>query len=347
MTNSILEYEIKQQPEVLATILKEEASAVEEVSDSIAKFRPSFISFVARGTSDNAARYGQYLFGSLNRLPAGLATPALFTLYKTPPRMDGGLVVGISQSGQSPDVVEVVYESKRQGALTIAITNDSQSPLAKAAEFVLQLHTGEERSVAASKTYTASLLILAMISTALSGKESLRRVLLTIPEQVANIITRSDQILEIANEYRTYDSCMVIGRGFNYATAFEISLKLKELSRVLADPYSPADFQHGPVALVESGFPVLVIATQGKVLPELTRFLMDLKRRKINLLLITDKEQLMDLGGKSMPLVPSIQEWASPILNVIPGQLFALRLAIAKGFDPDNPRGLTKITLTR
>lgn len=347
MTTSILETEIKQQPEVLASILKEEAGAIEDVSRAITHFHPSFVTFVARGTSDNAARYGQYLFGSLNRLPAGLATPSLFTLYKTPPQMEGGLVVGISQSGQSPDVVEVVHESKRQGALTIAITNDPISPLAEAAEFVLQLHTGEERSVAASKTYTASLLILAMISTALSGKESLRKVLPTIPEQATKIIARSDKILEIANDYRTHDSCVVIGRGFNYATAFEISLKLKELSRVLADPYSPADFQHGPVALMESGFPVVVIATQGKVLPELTRFLKNLKKRKINLLLITDKEQLLELGDTSMPLVPTIQEWASPILNIIPGQLFALRLAIAKGFDPDNPRGLAKVTLTR
>src|SRR5690606_13245689 len=241
---SYLQQEILEQPESLNRLICEERSTIMRVAEAIRHYNPRFIMMAARGSSDNAARYGQYVFGTLNRMPVALATPSLYTLYQTPPRMNDALVIAISQSGQSPDIVAVVEEGRRQGALTVAITNQPESPLALAAQYTIRLHTGPERSVAATKTYTASLLAIALLSAAIANNDPYLQAIDSVPRFIREVTERSEDIIRASERYRYMDACVVVSRGYNYATAYEIALKLKELTYILAEPYSTADFQH-------------------------------------------------------------------------------------------------------
>ncbi len=343
---SYLEQEILEQPEVLDHLLERERGTVEAVARAIRERAPRFVVLAARGSSDNAARYGQYLLGAVNGLPVALATPSLFTLYRRPPRLADALVVAVSQSGQSPDIVAVVEEGRRQGALTLAVTNDPASPLARAAEWVIPLHAGAERSVAATKTYTASLLALGMLSAALAGDEEMFAALRTVPGAIRQVVSSAPTVCRASERYRYMEACVVVSRGYNYATAYEIALKLKELTYVLAEPYSSADFQHGPVALVEKGFPVIAVVPEGAVTAEMVDFLRRLREREAELVVISGREEVLSLAQTPLPLPEGIPEWLSPMVAVVPGQLFALGLTQARGLDPDQPRGLQKVTRT-
>ncbi len=347
MTISQLLNEIIEQPIALQRLLDAESTNIIKVAEVIRARIPRFVMLAARGSSDNAARYGQYLFGMHNRLPVALATPSLFTLYRSPPNLADALVLAISQSGQSPDICAVVKEGRKQGAMTVAVTNDPASPLAVFAEYCIDLHAGPERAIAASKTYTSSLLALAMLSVALSGDKVQRSTLDKVPALVTRMVQRAESILSASGDYHDADGCVVLGRGYNYSTAFEIALKLKELAYVLAEPYSSADFQHGPVALVQGGFLVIAVVPDGKPAAELTRFLREIKTRHPRLVIISSRKQTLSLASTAIPLPAGMPEWLSPIVAIAPGQLFALGLAQARGFDPDQPRGLNKITRTR
>lgn len=346
MNESYLKQEILEQPAVLRGLIEREREQIERLAALIREAQPRYIMLVARGSSDNAARYGQYLFGTANQMPVALATPSLYTVYNQPPRMEGALVLAISQSGQSPDIVAVVDEGRRQGALTIAITNDTESPLARAAQHTINLHAGTERSVAATKTYTASLMAIAMLSVAIAGDDSRWQTLNTIPQHIESITERHGAIIAAAERYRYMDACVVVSRGYHYATAYEIALKLKELTYILAEPYSTADFQHGPVALVAQGFPVLAVVPEGALVEELTGFLGELQERGAELIVISAYEQALKLAQTPLRIPAGIPEWASPIAAVVPGQLFALGLTLAKGYDIDQPRNIRKVTKT-
>jgi glucosamine--fructose-6-phosphate aminotransferase (isomerizing) len=345
--DSQLSTEIAEQPDVLRRLVENERETIERVASTIHERAPCYVVIAARGTSDNAARYGKYLFGAVNGLPVALATPSLFTLYKSPPNLERALVIGISQSGASPDIVSVVEEGRRQGALTLAITNNLESALAAQAEHVVCLRAGEEKSVAATKTYTASLVALAMLSTSLARDDERWQALRALPDLATEVIDGTPSILRAVERYRYMETCVVVGRGYNYATAFEIALKLKELTYVLADPYSPADFQHGPVALIEQGFPVMAIAPQGRVTEEMSVFLGQLQERQAELIVISPLQEALARAQTPLPLPVGIPEWLSPLIAVMPGQIFALGLTLTKGFEPDHPRGLRKVTLTR
>ncbi len=347
MVPSQLHAEILEQPDALQRLLDSQGGNIEIVAAAIRERAPRFVMLAARGTSDNAARYGQYLFGAHNRLPVALATPSLFTLYKSPPRMGDALVLAISQSGQSPDIRAVAEEGRKQGALTISITNDPASPLATMADYAINLNAGPERSIAATKTYTTSLLALAMLSAALNEDKEQRRLLGRVPALVSKALKQAKNVIPAAADYRKDDACVVLGRGYNYATAFEIALKLKELTYVLAEPYSSADFQHGPVALVQNGFLVLAVVPEGKPAAELTAFLTKIRGSGPELVVISSEKKALSLARTAVPLPAGIPEWISPIVAVTPGQLFAFGLAQARGIDPDNPRSLHKVTLTR
>lgn len=339
--------EIAEQPTVMRRLLESELANIHQVADAIRDRDPHYIVLAARGSSDNAGRYGQYLFGAVNRLQVALATPSLFTLYSSPPRLDGSLVLAISQSGQSPDIVSVVSEGRRQGALTVSITNDDGSPLAHNADHTIRLHADREQAVAATKTYSASLMVLAMLSAALARGDERFQALENVPNQMAAVLESGDQTVEAAERYRYMEACVVNSRGYNYATAYELALKLKELTYILAEPYSSADFQHGPVALVEQGFPVLAVVPEGEVATELIGFLKGLRERGAELVVISALEAALDLAQTALPIPAGIPEWLSPLVAIMQGQLFALGLTLAKGFDPDQPRGLHKVTLTR
>lgn len=339
--------EILEQPTRLAELLNSRRKQVEQIAAAIRQQDIRFIFLAARGTSDNAGRYANYLWGAHNQLPMALATPSLFTYYQQPPRLKGALVVGVSQSGQSPDVVSVLQEGKRQGCLTLAITNSPESPLAQAADLVLDIMAGKEAAVAATKTYTAELMAIAMLSAALRGEETAWREMQSVPRWASRVLEQDKAIANMVQRYRYMQRCVVLGRGFNYSTAFEWSLKLKEMTYVAAEPYSPADFLHGPIAMVEHGFPVLAVAPEGKVSPAMIEALELIARdRGGELVIISNSKQALSLAISPIPLPAGIPEWLTPQIAVIPGQLFAYHLTCAKGFDPESPRSLHKVTET-
>ncbi len=339
--------EILEQPVVLQNWLETQMPKVREIAQAIRDRDVEYVLLAARGTSDHAGTYAQYVWGSLNGLPVALATPSLFTLYAVSPRLRQALVVGISQSGESPDVVSVVAEGRRQGALTLAITNAVDSPLARAAEFTIDVHAGVEKAVAATKTYTAELLAIAALSAAMGGKKEHLDALALVPPAVRQTLGLANQIEEIASQYRTLLHCVVLGRGYNYATAQEWALKLKELAYVFADPYSAADFLHGPIAIVERGFPVLAVAPRGAVLADLTALLRRLREEyQAEVLVISDDAQTLALANSSLHVTASVPEWLTPLVMIVPAQLFCYHLTRAKGYDTEAPRGLRKVTRT-
>jgi len=345
--SSQLLQEIDEQPGALAALLAERRDQVRAAAAQIRAFDPEWVVIAARGTSDNAARYAQYLLGAHNRLGVALAVPSLFTLYGTPPRLGRALTIGISQSGQSPDVVSVLEEARRQGGATLAITNDPASPLAAAADTCLLLSAGTERSIAATKTYTNQLLLIAMLSAALEGDDERLAALETVPAAVDAALSACRGLDEIALHFMNAMRFVVLGRGFNYCTAFEIALKMKETSYVLAEPYSPADLLHGPVAMIEYGFPVVLVAPSGRASDDVDGVLDVLRGRGARTIAFSDRDDVLRRVTAGIQLPAGVPEWLSPIVTVVPGQLWARSLAIAKGLDPDRPRGLSKVTLTR
>jgi glucosamine--fructose-6-phosphate aminotransferase (isomerizing) len=351
---SILETEIYEQPTAIARLLERETENVQRLTDGL-KGRFDYVLIAARGTSDNAARYAQYLLGAHNQLPVALATPSLFTMYKQPPLLAGALVIGISQSGQSPDIVSVVAEGARQGRPTLALTNDVESPLSQAAEYCIPLHAGAERAVAATKTYTAALAALALFSAFLPdrgdhadhGDHAARMAALRrLPERLSQTLAGLTPVLPRVERYRYMTHCTVIGRGYNYATCFEIALKVKELTRVVAEPYSSADFRHGPIAMVREGFPVILVAPQGAVLTDICDLITELRQLGAEQLVISEDDRLLDEAHLALPIPADVPEWLTPLVAVLPGQLFAMTLAQVKELDPDQPVGLSKVTET-
>lgn len=342
-----LREEILEQPAVAARLLEQQKSVVEDIAKEIRNAEIDFTFLAARGTSDNAGRYAKYLWGAVNQMPVAMATPSLFSIYQKPPKLNHALVVGISQSGKSPDIVSVLTEAKRQNQPTLAITNIPSSPLAKDANWTIDISAGPEIAVAATKTYTASLMAIAMLSAALSGEKDAWEKLEKVPFWMEQVLTKEEQLAQMAQRYRYMESCVVLGRGFHYATAFEWALKMKEMSYLIADPYSSADFQHGPIALVEHGFPVMAVATKGKVLEDMVG-LMDILRRehRVELFTISDDNEALRVANTGLALPAGIPEWLSPLVAILPAQLFTYYLTQIKGFDTEAPRSLNKVTET-
>jgi glucosamine--fructose-6-phosphate aminotransferase (isomerizing) len=346
--NSNLAQEIQEQPQVLSRLLETQVTAIQQLAEAIQQRNITHIVIAARGSSDNAARYALYLFGTINQFLVTLAAPSLYTLYKRPPQLGNALVLGISQSGESPDLIAVLAEARQQGALTAAFTNISDSPLAQQADHVINLSAGVERSIAATKTYTAELLALAMLSSQLASDESMWAMLRQVPHWVEQTFELNPNIYQTIKPYCQMRRCIVIGRGYNYATAFELALKLKELTYTLVEPYSSADFLHGPLALIEPGFPIVVIAVSGPILTEMQQQLMPLLiERGAEIITLGNDPQILSQAQTTLPLPVDIPEWLSPICAIIPGQLFALHIATMRGYDVDQPRGLKKVTKTQ
>jgi glucosamine--fructose-6-phosphate aminotransferase (isomerizing) len=339
--------EILEQPEAARRQLRSSVGAIEGLAERLRDRPVASVVIAARGTSDHAAIYAQYVLGVRNGLSAGLATPSVVSLYSADPKVRDALVIGISQSGASPDIVGVVEAARGQGAPTLAITNDPTSALASAAEFVIELAAGPERAVAATKTYTTSLIAIARLSAALAGERGTTPDLEAIPDRIAEALTVEKEVEAIARELASMDRTIVVGRGFEYATAREWALKLKELAYVFADPYSAADFLHGPIALVQPGIPVLVLAPQGAPAEDQKKLLRDLRDRGIDTVVVSDVEDTRSLGRWAIAIPAGVPEWLRPIVSIVPAQLFAYHLTVAKGLDPEAPRGLSKVTRTR
>jgi glucosamine--fructose-6-phosphate aminotransferase (isomerizing) len=337
--------EIFEQPAVIARLLDRGRERIAGIARAVSDHDPDHVVIAARGTSDHAAIYAQYLLGVAHRLPVALAAPSIRSLYGVEPRFGRTLVIGISQSGASPDVVGVIDAGRRQGAPTIAITNDPTSPLAAAAEHVIDIGAGPERSIAATKTYTAELVAVAMLSGALAGSP-VPPALERLPAEIDRALRTEPEAEAIAAELAGIRMCTVLGRGFEYATAREWALKLKELAQVLADPYSTADFRHGPLALVAAGWPVFAIVPSGPAAAETGPLLERLTAAGAEVLAVSDDPAIRRSARRSIALPTGIAAEYTPVVSIVPAQLLALHLSLVRGLDPEGPPHIAKVTLT-
>ncbi len=338
--------EITEQPERIKSLLTTQRKTVEKIAAEIEKRDIQYVFLAARGTSDNAGRYANYLLGAMNGLPLALATPSLFTYYKQPPKLKNALVIGISQSGQSPDIVSVLEEGKKQNCLTLSITNEPNSPLAEASNFVIDLKAGSEKAVAATKTYSNELMAVAMLSVALSKNKKAWDELAKVPGWMKQVLKQSDFISQAAQRYRYIDQTVVLGRGYNYATAFEWALKMKELTYINAEPYSSADFAHGPIAMMVKGYPVFAVSPKGKVFDSMLEMLKRLRDLSAELVVISNDKRALSLAQVPLTIPADVPEWLSPMVSILLAQLFAYHLTVAKGYDTEQPRSIRKVTET-
>jgi len=344
---SLLRQEIHEQPRALIGLLKG-AAAFSDARRLLRKHGTRAIRLVGHGSSDNAACYGVYAFALLAGLPAVRDSISLAVYYQTPSRLDRSAVVALSQSGRTPDVVAYVEQARAKGSPTIALTNDPSSPLAAAADVTVPLLAGDERAIAATKTYTSELAALALLAAYMGGREravadAIRRVAETMAAHL-----RDGDVLQVQRLARTFaftGRMFVVGRGLEYATARELALKLTETCRVATAALTTTDLAHGPIAAVDSHFPVFAIASQDDALPTVLLALERARRAGATIISFGNAAESIKGAAGSVP-VPSVPlPVLSPILSIVPGQLFAESLARARGLDPDHPASLTKVTL--
>jgi glucosamine--fructose-6-phosphate aminotransferase (isomerizing) len=343
MTDSKMSAEIHEQPGVLERILDEGWDEILSASRVLREGGLRSVMIAARGTSDNAALYAKYLFEVLLGVPTALASPSAFTLYESRMNLEGVLVVGVSQSGESQDVLETVRRSGELGASTLTVTNDEGSSMAEAAQHHFFLRAGKEESVAATKTYTAELLMLYLLVSALKGEESPEDDVRGLPELSREVLEAEWEGIE---RYRYAEYMVVTSRGYNLATAEEAALKLMETTYVVAQAFSAADLRHGPIAMIGRDFPVLTIAPPGKTQPGMRSLVENLRDRGAELVVVSDDRIMLDKASAKFLVPGSLPEELSPILCAIPIQLLAENLSRLKGLDPDTPRGLSKVTET-
>jgi len=343
---SAYQKEIYEQPEVHKVLIEKHQEKIFELASIFRSKQYKFILIAARGTSDNAATYAKYLFSSFVGIPTGLAIPSLYTIYNQIPDMSGGLVIGISQSGQASDIIAVLQQAREAGVDTLAITNDKKSPMAEISKYTIDVCAGEERAVAASKSYTAEVLAVAILAAAWSNDTQKINEIQHIPEWDNRVLEQHDSVKKIAQWYSDIDKLIILGRGFNHCTTSEIALKVKEITYVTAEAFSAADFRHGPIALLEKGFPVVAVAPMGKTLDDMRELIEEVKQRDVRLAVISNDKKALSESQFSVQFPGELPEWLSPIIITIPGQLLALELAVVKGLNIDHPRGLKKVTLT-
>jgi glucosamine--fructose-6-phosphate aminotransferase (isomerizing) len=292
---------------------------------------------VARGSSDHAAVYGRYLLELATRRPVALAAPSLVTRYGARTNTAGWLVVGVSLSGETPEIVTVVERLREGGGRTVAITNDPDSPLAHATEVVLGLGAGAERAVPATKTLTATLGAFAVLAEALGGVPFTARELARVPDALAETLADGHSAKALAKDWHTAEGILVTARGWLYAAALESALKIREAALLDAEAYSSADLLHGPIAAVDAGAPVLALDFPGPTAPDIEAVAKALRERRADVRRASD----------ALPLPRELPEALAPIPAAVRGQQLALELALERGLDPDAPRGLSKVTATR
>jgi len=340
---SIMLDEIAEQPAVLERTIAAEREKLTSIGDFLRQKDIDLIVLVARGSSDNAALFGRYLLEITTGIPVSLSAPSVFTLYKAKLRLKRALVVGVSQSGEGEDINNVLDDAKRFGAFTIAITNEAASAMSRIADETLLIHAGRERSVAATKTYTGQMLHFYMLASAVGDR---RIDYPKIPGFVSEALELDGAVRALAERYVFMENCVVVGRGLNYGNAYELGLKLMETCYVVAERFSSADFLHGPLAVVERRFPVILFGPTGVTRKATVELLEKLRELKADSLSITNDREIAALSSGSLELSGEMDEFLTPIPFIVPAQLFAAHLSEAKGLDPDAPRSLTKVTKT-
>jgi len=337
--------EIREQPAALQATLRAELKTFRALKARFEKSPPSLVVLAARGTSDNACQFGRYLIEITSGIPAALAAPSVSTLYHSPLKLRNVLLVAISQSGESTDTIVVLEEAKARGAFTIGITNEAASTLARRADQAVLVRAGREKSVAATKTYTGQLMTLYLLSWALGGASTPAN-LERLPELAAAALKLDAEMARRAERYRFMDHALVVGRGLNYANAFELALKLMETCYVVAERFSSADLLHGPIAMIEPSFPAFLFCPPGPTWPAMKEIQARLANARAETLVITDRSN-REAPKDAVRIPASLRlDLYTPIPYIIPGQLLAAHLAAVKGLNPDHPRGLSKVTRT-
>ncbi|MEA2207194.1 MAG: hypothetical protein QOE77_3970 [Blastocatellia bacterium] len=342
---SLMLQEIAQQPSALAATIAAEQSKIVRLGTFLKQRDIDLIVLVARGSSDNAALFGRYLLEITTGIPVSLSAPSVHTLYGAKLKLGHALVVGVSQSGEGEDINRVLENARAGGAYTVGITNEADSAMVDLVDETLLMHGGRERAVAATKTYTGQMMLFYMLATALAEKAPSFDYN-AIPDLAARALEQETAIRELVQRFVFMENCVVVGRGLAYANAYELALKLMETCYVVAERFSSADFLHGPVAMVERHFPVILFAPPGVMLDGTRELIKRLRELRADTVAITGDLETAALCSRAIIMPREIDEFLAPIPYIIPAQLFAALLAEAKGLDADAPRSLSKVTRT-
>ncbi|HYL69845.1 MAG TPA: SIS domain-containing protein [Candidatus Dormibacteraeota bacterium] len=340
MKGALMAAEMAEQPAVLGSLLQRQA----EISDVVRAVMPQRLHgavLIARGSSDNAALYGRYLLEMVMRRPVSLASPSVHTLYRADVDHAGYLAIAVSQSGQTPEIVSVLERMRASGAHTLAIVNSRDSPLAAVAQGVIELRAGDEHAVPSTKTFTATLLALALMASANGAAPWTQDELCSIPEQCAALLADQARVSDVAALLAGCDRMVAIARGILLAAASETALKIRETTSLFAEAASVADLRHGPIAAVIHGVPVLAFSAPGPGAEDVASMVAELRAKGLPVATISGSEDA------DLPLPAELPEALQPITASIRGQQVAMCTALARGLDPDAPPGLSKVTLTR
>jgi len=339
--------EIHEQPAVIERCLKANAGPINKIADVIKSRGVDFVVIAARGTSDHAAVYGKYVIELSTGIPVALAASSVFTVYGRSLNLRNSLVIAISQSGRAADVLEVIRSANKEGAVTLSITNSPGSPLANEATYHLYCEAGPERSVAATKSFMAQIFLLGQLAAKWAGNKDMELELSLVPDKISQTIEILSSVIEEKTaRYRFMDECFVLARGINYAVALEAALKIQETTYVRAKAFATSDFQHGPIAMVEKDMPVMAFAPDGPSFKYMEEIVDRLKQKQVELIMVSNVKKMLDEGTCSFEIPGTENDIISPFMNAAVAQMFACKLAVIKGLNPDSPRELNKVTVT-
>ncbi|HEX2928044.1 MAG TPA: SIS domain-containing protein [Ruminiclostridium sp.] len=339
--------EILEQPEVLERTIATNTGVIDELIGDLRSREISTVVIAARGTSDHAAVYAKYAIETLVGIPVSLAAPSVLTMYNKKVSMKNCFVIGISQSGKAADAIEVVKAAAEQGSVTMSVTNFVDSHLAQASKYHLFCDTGLEKSVAATKTFTSTVYLLINFIARWANNQELLDELKNTPEMMRKVFEQAENIKEAVKKYRFMKECFVLARGINYSVALEAALKIQETTYVRAKAFATSDFHHGPFAMVERDMPVIVYAPEGPSKKDILEMINKLKSSEADILVVSNSKELLALGDSIVEIPGNCSDYVSPLLNVTVAQMFACSLSLLKGLNPDSPRGLNKVTITR
>lgn len=339
--------EIWEQPLALERCHEKNLPVIQKIVEVLKSRQIDQIVLAARGTSDHAAVYGKYVLELLTGIPVSLSASSVFTIYQRTLKFQNALVIGISQSGRAADVLEVLKGANSGGAITIGITNYGDSPIATEAKYHLNCEAGVEKSVAATKTFTTQLYLLAQLAAQWADDGEFQRELLTVPGRISHTFEAAGEIEKQVARYRFMQECFVLARGINYAISLEAALKIQETTYVRAKAFATSDFQHGPIAMVDSDIPVFIYAPEGPSFQDMAAMAQKMRDGQIETVIVSNNRELLALGTCGFAIPETANDMISPFFNVVIAQMFACQLALVKGLNPDSPRGLNKVTITR
>ena len=338
--------EILEQPVAVENCINYNKGIVGELICAIELKKIKMVVIAARGTSDHVAIYAKYVIETLKGIPVSLAAPSVVTVYDCVMDVSDCLVIGISQSGKAEDVRLFLDMAKKQGAITVSLTNDLGSPLAKEASFHLFCSAGKEKSVAATKTFTTQMVSMLYFVSEWANNMHIKNEMLLLSEGIKETIELNKNISEVVERYRFMNECFVLARGINYAASMETALKIQETCYVRAKAYATSDFYHGPFAMIDKDMPVIMFLPQGPSYSNTYEMANKLIGVGADLLVVSNLDEALALGNVGLRIADTSSDYISPFYNVVVAQMFACELSQAKGLNPDCPRALSKVTIT-